>query len=69
MMRKFLKKPEPSKDIAWDVLYQKAVKRVERLGVMNNKAAFLYQGSKTKEITLRKLSIVSEDDLCREFPE
>lgn len=69
-MRKYLRKPPQKRgqdEKAWHVLYKQAVSRAEALE--DDRLGFLERGSDNPENTLRRLNIIGQNDLEREFPE
>ena len=68
-MRKYLRKPpqKSNKDgRKWKLLYKEAVSRAEQRE--DDRLSFLRQGSGSPEDTLRRLNVICENDLDREFP-
>jgi|AntRauTorckE6833_2_1112554.scaffolds.fasta_scaffold00822_7 hypothetical protein len=68
-MRKYLRKPKPGKSkvqVKWERLYRKALERAEAEN--DPRVQDLRHFSNNPEAALRRLSIVSEVDLEREFP-
>ena len=70
-MRKYLRKPKKkstTSDVDWRSLYRKAKNASAHLAPeANKKVKFLRSGAKTPEKTLRRLSIICEEDIKREF--
>lgn len=71
-MRKYLRKPKSStkKSFDWAGLYRRTLSKIEDLGLESDadpRVKLLLGGGDDPERTLRRLSIISDKDLDREF--